>query len=86
MTKAKYRTREYRTAYATIRKAQLRGEWLVCVQPVCLMRTRNIAPTDLADVAHDDSGTAILGPAHARCNRADGGKRRHQAPTHRWSL
>ena len=77
MAKAKYNTPEYRAAYAAIRAAQRRGDWLTCAQPVCLMRTRDIAPNDPTHVAHDDSGLAILGPAHARCNTSDGGKRRH---------
>ena len=76
MADAKYRTREYRDAAALAKKAQRRGEWLVCQQPECLEETRDIAPTDLIDIAHDDSGTVVLGPAHRRCNRSDGGKRR----------
>ena len=77
MARAKYRTPEYLAAYAAIRAAQARGDWLVCVQPVCLMRTRDISPDSAAHVAHDDAGLEILGPAHARCNTSDGGKRRH---------
>ncbi len=75
MAKAKYNSPEYRAAYRGIKAAQARGEWLTCVQPVCLMTTRDIPPNCRAHVAHDDSGTVILGPAHARCNTSDGGKR-----------
>lgn len=87
MTKAKYQTPDYRAARAAITAAQQRGEWLECKQPECVMATRDIAPSQATDVAHDDSGTVILGPAHARCNRVDGGKRRHtvRAPR-RWVL
>lgn len=46
-----------------------------CVQPVCKMRDRWIAPGTKWDVAHDDSGTVTLGPAHERCNRSDGAVR-----------
>jgi hypothetical protein len=46
-----------------------------CVQPVCVMRTRWIAPGTPWDVAHDDTGTITLGPAHAKCNRRDGAVR-----------
>lgn len=46
-----------------------------CAQPVCLMTTRWIAPGTPWDVAHDDTGTMTLGPAHERCNRSDGAKR-----------
>lgn len=76
MARAKYRTPEYRAAYAALRAAQARGDWLTCVQPVCLMPSRDIAPDEPTHVAHDDSGEEILGPAHARCNTSDGGKRR----------
>lgn len=86
MAKAKYQTREYRAARKAITAAQQRGEWLTCAQPLCLMTTRDIAPTQSTDVAHDDSGTVILGAAHAHCNRVDGGKRRHQMTPRRWVL
>lgn len=84
MAGPQHRTPEYRAERKRIDRAQAAGQWLECVQPVCLSPTgrgRAIAPTDRADVAHDDTGTTILGPAHARCNRSDGGKRRHH-PTH----
>ena len=85
MASAKYRTPEYRAAYAAIRAAQRRGEWLTCVQGwdgssgTCLMDTRDIGPDDPAHVAHDDTGEKIIGPAHERCNTTDGGKRGNQA-------
>lgn len=77
MPDPRYATPEYRAAYRAVRKAQARGEWLWCAQPVCLEPSREIAPNQQVDVAHDDDGLAILGPAHRRCNRVDGGKRRH---------
>ena len=87
MALAKYRTREYRDAKARADKAQRRGEWLLCHQPECLEPTRDIAPHDLVDIAHDDSGTVVLGPAHRRCNRSDGGRRRGQVgAATRWVL
>jgi hypothetical protein len=87
MALAKYNTREYRAARKAITAAQRRGEWLVCVQPECVEASRAIAPSQPADVAHDDSGTVVLGPAHQSCNRVDGGKRRHLATTpRRWIL
>ena len=79
MAKAKYRTPEYRAAYAALRAAQARGDWLTCVQPVCLMPSRDIAPDEPAHVAHDDAGEEILGPAHELCNTSDGGTRGNQA-------
>lgn len=51
----------------------------VCHQPVCLMADRYIPPGTPWDLAHDDSGTVILGPAHAKCNRSEAGKKRHRA-------
>jgi hypothetical protein len=84
---AKYRTREFKAERQRITEAQGRGEWLLCVQPECLHPTRDIAPSQPAHVAHDDSGTVVLGPAHELCNTSDGGKRRHApAPARRWSL
>ena len=77
MPDPKYATPEYRAAYKAGRKAQREGQWLECQQPVCLRPTRDIAPTEPIDIAHDDSGTVVLGPAHRRCNRVDGGRRRH---------
>ena len=77
MPDPRYATSEYRAAYKAGREAQARGQWLECQQPVCLMPTRDIAPDQPIDIAHDDSGTVVLGPAHRRCNRADGGRRRH---------
>lgn len=89
MAGPQHRTPEYRAARKAYTKAQRAGRWLECVQPVCLHPTRDIAPDQPVDVAHDDSGTVILGPAHARCNRSDGGKRRHaprEATANRWRL
>lgn len=78
MAGPQHRTPEYRAARKAYTQAQARGEWHECVQPICLAPSRAIPPDAPIDVAHDDSGTIILGPAHARCNRADGGRRRHQ--------
>lgn len=86
MAKAKYQTPEYRAAKREADAAQARGEWLICAEVVCKYQTRDIAPDQGNDIAHDESGTVILGPAHPHCNRADGGRRRHQSPTHRWVL
>ncbi len=84
MTAAKYTTPEYRKAKRKANEAQARGEWLVCCQPVCGQATRDIAPEQGNDIAHDDAGLVILGPAHPSCNRADGGRRRHRSDM--WDL
>ena len=87
MAGPQHRTPEYRAARKQLDKAQARGEWLTCVQPVCVEASRDIAPHQPCHVAHDDSGTVILGPAHWLCNVTDGGKRRHQdTKGRRWVL
>lgn len=93
MAGAKYRTPEHRAERKRINAAQARGQWLTCVQGWhgssggCLMATRDIAPSDEAHVAHDDSGTVVIGPAHALCNVTDGGQRRHvPKPVNNWPL
>lgn len=73
--KAKYRTPEYRAERKRIDAAQARGEWLTCVEDPCLMPTRDIAPDDLAHVAHDPAGIEVLGPAHEHCNTSEGATR-----------
>lgn len=85
MAGPQHRTPEYRAARKAIDQAQARGQLLECVQGwhgssgSCLHPSRAIAPTDSAHVAHDDSGTTIIGASHALCNVTDGGQRRHQA-------
>ena len=50
-----------------------------CSEPVCLMPDRWIAPGMPWDLAHDrDRPGEYHGPAHARCNRAEGGRHRHR--------
>lgn len=55
-----------------------------CTEPVCLMPTRHIPPGTPWDLAHDRDTTARLGipvyhgPAHRRCNRAEGARWRNQ--------
>ena len=92
MVGPQHRTPEYRAARKQYDDAQANGEWLTCAQPVCLHWTRAIAPTEPVHVAHDDSGTVILGPAHARCNTSDGGRRHGRLhpngtpPRHPWTM
>jgi hypothetical protein len=90
MAGPQHRTPEYRAARKAYTAAQQRGEWHTCAQPICVMGTRDIAPTQPIDVAHDESATIILGPAHRRCNRVDGAWRRQHPgrvkPDRRWAL
>ena len=81
MAKPQYATKEYRYQRKRWAPIVAAGQAL-CAQPVCLMTSRHIPAGAPFDLAHDDSGYVILGPAHQRCNRSDGGKRRHLlAPT-----
>jgi len=50
------------------------------------MSDRFIAPDEAWDVAHDDSGTVILGPAHQACNRVEAGRKRHRVHAHHWVM
>lgn len=75
MAKAQHRTPEYRAAYEQQRKLQAAGVWLTCVEPVCLYRTRDIAPHHKASISHDPSGTVILGDSHLKCNLSEAAKR-----------
>lgn len=51
----------------------------VCAEDVCLMDSRVIEPGQDWDVAHDPSGTRIIGVSHARCNRSEGATRGNMA-------
>lgn len=92
MAKAQHRTPEYRRAYAAVVAAQRAGQWLVCVEPVCLMRTRAIAPHAPANISHDPSGTMLIGPwphaSHRRCNLSEAASRgnRMRVKPRRWVL
>ena len=77
MTKPQYRTPDYRAARKQL-GALVRAGQAECKQPVCVMDDRWIEPGTPWDVAHDDAGYRILGAAHARCNRHEGGKKRHR--------
>lgn len=46
-----------------------------CAEVRCLMRTRWIAPGSKWHLAHDPSGTTVIGVSHARCNTSEGASR-----------
>lgn len=48
-----------------------------CAERRCLMRSRWIAPGPwwTWDLAHDETGTVVIGVSHARCNRSEGATR-----------
>ena len=89
MAKAKYATRQHRDMVAIYRKQVDAGDgW--CAEAVCLMSSRFIAPGSPVDAAHDPTGTSYIGPAHPRCNRSEGARRRNgkhlPLTTRRWAL
>lgn len=58
-----------------------RAKWkpLVDAGRVACWRCRRLIPPGAPwDLGHNDAGTGYLGPEHARCNRQDGGRKRHR--------
>jgi hypothetical protein len=43
-----------------------------CTEPICLMRSRWIAPGSAWDLAHNRAAGGYHGPAHTKCNRSEG--------------
>ena len=90
MAAAKYNTAEHKRLRAQYGRQIAAGQgW--CVEPVCVMPSRYIAPgTASTDwhVPHNEDGVTYRGgPAHMRCNTADGGRRRHvKRESNRWVL
>lgn len=54
-----------------------RGE-CSCAEVVCLMESRTIDPRDPWHLAHDPTGTVIVGVSHERCNTSEGAIRGNQ--------
>ncbi len=63
----------------------LRDDWARELKKVgslpCARCGQPIHHGDNWDLGHTDDRTAYHGPEHQRCNRADGGRRRHRPPT-----
>jgi hypothetical protein len=60
--------------------ASLRSEGGQCMERICVMQTRRIAPGAPWHLAHDHeahSATAYLGPAHPECNKHEKQLRDH---------
>lgn len=62
-----------------------------CTETICVMPTRYIPPGTPRSgwhVPHTEDGVTYRdGPAHAKCNTADGGRRSHQQrEPRRWKL
>ncbi len=70
--------RGYDAEYHRIRRAwaQVVAEGQAfCSERVCLYASRWIAPGASWHLAHSPDRTMILGPAHARCNLSEAGRR-----------
>ena len=69
-------------AYGSRHKAE-RRRWVPviaagqgwCRELICIEPSRFIAPDTPWDLAHADTADTYRGPAHATCNRAEGGRR-----------
>lgn len=57
-----------------------------CHAITCMMPTRWIPPGSPWDLGHNEQRTRWTGPEHRRCNRADGGRRRHRKGRRAWVL
>ncbi len=57
-----------------------------CAELVCKHPSRWIQPGTPWDLAHDRATGGYLGPAHADCNRSEGGREKHRRRAGRWSL
>lgn len=89
MAKPQHRTPEYRRAYTQLRAAQAAGQWFTCVEPRCLMSTRDIAPWMRASISHDTTGLVIVGPSHLKCNLSEAavrGNKMRGEKVRRWVL
>jgi hypothetical protein len=95
MAKPQYRTREYLAEKERLRPIVAAGH-AFCTEPICLHPNRWIRPGTPWDLAHA-TPTTYRGPAHADCNRSEGGRRGHAAscrnprhqhriPSRRWAL
>ena len=94
MAKAIYNTPTHRNTRAALKPTVDAGH-AHCTEIICLEerdgRTRWIQPGTRWDLAHDRTQAgAYLGPAHARCNRAEGArhgnKQRGPTPHRNWTL
>ena len=84
MAAPKYETPEYK-AEAKRWADTIKAAGATCQQGLhadtsgtCLMGSRDIpagSPRKAWHLGHNDEGTRVIGPTHARCNSADGGQR-----------
>jgi hypothetical protein len=72
---AKYKTVEHRRTRATLMAQLKRDGQGICAEPVCVHRSRLIAPWMDLHLSHNDAGTAYLGLSHKRCNESAAAKK-----------
>ena len=65
-----------------MRELEQQGAGL-CAERVCLYRTRVITPDMSLHLAHDPTGTVVIGLAHARCNTHEASVRARRIQTTR---
>jgi hypothetical protein len=71
--------------------ARLRRKWTPtvdagqahCTETICAYNTRWIPPGTAWDLAHDRANGGYRGPAHRKCNRAEGARWGNQVRGHR---
>lgn len=79
MSKPQYNYKHEQVRAALRRSVDAGQAW--CAEDHCLMPTRWIPPGTPWDLAHNRATGGYLGPAHAKCNRTEGGK---HSPTRGW--
>ena len=70
-------TAAHRGAHPKIRakyKSAVDAGEAFCAEPICVLPHRWIEPGTPWDLAHDRDTGGYRGPAHARCNRAEGAR------------
>ncbi len=78
--------RGYGHAHQQLRKAWAKELKRLGVLP-CARCGEPVYDGDEWDLGHTDDRTAYTGPEHrCRCNRADGGRRRHAPTAPRWRV
>lgn len=73
--------REHRAERARHMRALERAGAGLCAEVVCLYRSRVITPDMHLHLAHDPTGTVVLGLAHARCNTHEASVRARRMQT-----
>jgi hypothetical protein len=78
MAASKYNTHQHTTERARLTPIIDAGDGY-CTEPICIEPDRWIPPGTPWDLAHANQPDEYRGPAHAKCNRSEGGRRGHIA-------